>query len=139
MIKIRTILGSSRSSPIQPMLLLPHEQTITNPSRISFQICAFRHRKSLVGVQGYGTSPSSSYSVTEDAGFEVLVCENGWRVRRMIEEQNEMRKVARVQAEAFHEPVFFMDDLFFQFFQVSDLYLSKNFTFHQCSLQNADF
>lgn len=39
----------------------------------------------------------------------------------MVEEQNEMRKVARVQAEAFHEPVFFMDDLFFQFFQAEVL------------------
>lgn len=67
---------------------------------------------------------SSSYSVAEDAGFEALVCENGWRVRQLVEQQNEMRKVARVQAEAFHEPVFFMDDLFFQFFEVSSLHSS---------------
>lgn len=53
--------------------------------------------------------------------FGDLVREYGWKVRRMVEEQSEMRKVAQVQAEAFHEPVFLFNDLFFQFFQVNFL------------------
>ncbi|KAM3382034.1 hypothetical protein T459_09339 [Capsicum annuum] len=49
---------------------------------------------------------------------ECLVNDNyGWKVRRMIETEQEMRKVAAVQAEAFHQPLFFFDDLFFEFFQ----------------------
>lgn len=47
-----------------------------------------------------------------------LVSEHGWHVRMMVETDEEMRKVARVQAEAFHEPVILFDDLFFEFFQV---------------------
>ncbi|KAI8526578.1 hypothetical protein RHMOL_Rhmol12G0007200 [Rhododendron molle] len=53
--------------------------------------------------------------------FGDLVREYGWKVRRMVEEQSEMRKVAQVQAEAFHEPVFLFNDLFFQFFQAEVL------------------
>lgn len=59
--------------------------------------------------------------------FGDLVREYGWKVRRMVEEQSEMRKVAQVQAEAFHEPVFLFNDLFFQFFQVSFLLFSSSF------------
>ncbi|KAK3028785.1 hypothetical protein RJ639_039051 [Escallonia herrerae] len=53
--------------------------------------------------------------------FGNLVTEYGWQVRRMIEKDAEMRKVAQVQAEAFHEPVIFFNDLFFQFFQAEVL------------------
>ncbi|XP_058195071.1 GCN5-related N-acetyltransferase 10, chloroplastic-like isoform X2 [Rhododendron vialii] len=53
--------------------------------------------------------------------FGDLVREYGWKVRRMVEEPSEMRKVAQVQAEAFHEPVFLFNDLFFQFFQAEVL------------------
>ncbi|XP_058206258.1 GCN5-related N-acetyltransferase 10, chloroplastic-like isoform X2 [Rhododendron vialii] len=53
--------------------------------------------------------------------FGDLVREYGWKVRRMVEEQSEMRKVAQVQAEAFHEPVFLFNDLFFQFFEAEVL------------------
>lgn len=62
--------------------------------------------------------------------FGDLVREYGWKVRRMVEEQSEMRKVAQVQAEAFHEPVFLFNDLFFQFFQVNFLLF---FLFFSCS------
>ncbi|XP_059281856.1 GCN5-related N-acetyltransferase 10, chloroplastic [Lycium ferocissimum] len=47
--------------------------------------------------------------------------ENGWKVRRMIETEEEMRNVAFVQAEAFHEPVFMFNDMFFEFFQAEVL------------------
>lgn len=53
--------------------------------------------------------------------FGDLVRDYGWKVRRMVEEQSEMRKVAQVQAEAFYVPVFLFNDLFFQFFQAEVL------------------
>ncbi|WOH11650.1 hypothetical protein DCAR_0831140 [Daucus carota subsp. sativus] len=43
--------------------------------------------------------------------------EYGWQVRRMVKKEDEMRRVAQVQAEAFYEPVFFLTDLFFDFFK----------------------
>lgn len=49
---------------------------------------------------------------------EYLVCEYGWMVRRLIENKDETRQAAQVQAEAFHIPVALFNDLFFQFFQV---------------------
>lgn len=52
--------------------------------------------------------------------FGNLWNEYGWQVRRMVEKEDEMRKVAQVQAEAFYEPVFFFTDLFFDFFKVSN-------------------
>lgn len=47
-----------------------------------------------------------------------LVKEWGWRVRRMVKVGEEMRKVAQVQAEAFHTPVALLNDLFFDLFKV---------------------
>ncbi|KAL7118173.1 hypothetical protein ACP275_03G119100 [Erythranthe tilingii] len=44
-----------------------------------------------------------------------------WQVRRMAEKEDEMRRVADVQAEAFHEPVFLFDDMFFDFFKAEVL------------------
>ncbi|KAG5616968.1 hypothetical protein H5410_016792 [Solanum commersonii] len=59
-----------------------------------------------------------------------FVNENGWKVRRMIETEQEMRNVAAVQAEAFYEPLLIFNDLFFQFFQAEVLsgllYRQKN-------------
>ncbi|KAK1431419.1 hypothetical protein QVD17_07878 [Tagetes erecta] len=53
--------------------------------------------------------------------FGNLVKEHGWQVRRMVEKDDEMRSVANIQAEAFYEPVFFFNDVFFQFFQAEVL------------------
>eukprot|EP00268_Persea_americana_P032590 TRINITY_DN3208_c0_g1_i4.p1 TRINITY_DN3208_c0_g1~~TRINITY_DN3208_c0_g1_i4.p1 ORF type:complete len:324 (-),score=72.69 TRINITY_DN3208_c0_g1_i4:271-1242(-) len=53
--------------------------------------------------------------------FGYLVSEYGWGVRRLVEEGEEMRKVAQVQAEAFHEPKALFNDLFFLFFQAEVL------------------
>lgn len=50
--------------------------------------------------------------------FGYLVRDAKWQVRRMLETEEEMREVAHVQAEAFHEPAFFFDDVFFKFFEV---------------------
>ncbi|XP_020575806.1 uncharacterized protein LOC110021588 [Phalaenopsis equestris] len=55
------------------------------------------------------------------AGGEYLVEEFGWGVRRMSESVDEMRKVADVQAEAFHVPVLFFNDFFFEFFRAEVL------------------
>lgn len=51
--------------------------------------------------------------------FEYLVSEFGWKARRLANEDDEMRKVASIQAEAFHTPLLFFDDLFFEFFKVT--------------------
>ncbi|KAL3513518.1 hypothetical protein ACH5RR_026235 [Cinchona calisaya] len=89
-------------------------------------------------VQCCSTSTSSSsHSSAKDVELEVegstnyinnrreyfgsLLREHGWHVRRMVETDEEMRKVAQVQAEAFHEPVILFDDLFFEFFQAEVL------------------
>lgn len=53
--------------------------------------------------------------------FGYLVSEYGWGVRRLVEEEEEMRKVAQVQAEAFHTPTAFFNHLFFEFFQAEVL------------------
>ncbi|EOY25293.1 Acyl-CoA N-acyltransferases superfamily protein, putative isoform 2 [Theobroma cacao] len=50
-----------------------------------------------------------------------LASEYGWKVRRLEEDQDEIRKVAQIQAEAFHQPMAFFDDFFFQFFQAEVL------------------
>ncbi|GFP86764.1 hypothetical protein PHJA_000820200 [Phtheirospermum japonicum] len=50
-----------------------------------------------------------------------LISDVKWQVRRMVETEDEMKQVANVQAEAFHEPVFLFDDLFFDFFKAEVL------------------
>ena len=50
--------------------------------------------------------------------LDFVVCEYGWRIRRLIENADEIRMAAQVQAEAFHDPVALFNDLFFQFFKV---------------------
>ncbi|KAL9673823.1 hypothetical protein QQ045_030085 [Rhodiola kirilowii] len=106
--------GSTVAPLTQPQLqlLLLHQdlskirQTET-PSCLSFHIHQF-HNKRLVSCRGSGRGlieqSNNGTRVEEEEGVEVLVCANGWRVRRMAGDQTEMRKVAQVQAEAFHEP-----------------------------------
>ncbi|XP_057749363.1 GCN5-related N-acetyltransferase 10, chloroplastic [Arachis stenosperma] len=53
--------------------------------------------------------------------LEYLVCEYGWKVRRLVENKDETGKAALIQAEAFHEPVALFNDLFFQFFKAEVL------------------
>ncbi|BAT91384.1 hypothetical protein LR48_Vigan08g215200 [Vigna angularis] len=53
--------------------------------------------------------------------FEYLACEYGWRVRRLFENADEIRKASEVQAEAFHVPVSIFNDVFLQFFQAEVL------------------
>lgn len=66
---------------------------------------------------------SSAYekldTTINEGEFVHLVRQGNWQVRRMLETEEEMRQVAYVQAEAFHEPAFFFDDVFFNFFKVT--------------------
>ncbi|KAK1286997.1 hypothetical protein QJS10_CPB19g00191 [Acorus calamus] len=65
--------------------------------------------------QGWPLWASSTGVVEEQFGY--MVGGFGWGVRRMVEDGEEMRRVAHVQAEAFHSPVGFFNDFFFQFFE----------------------
>ncbi|KAK2433235.1 ribosomal protein S18 acetylase RimI protein [Trifolium repens] len=53
--------------------------------------------------------------------FDFLVCEYGWRIRRLIMNADEIKMAADVQAEAFHVPVALFNNLFFQFFKAEVL------------------
>ncbi|XP_026411283.1 uncharacterized protein LOC113306569 isoform X1 [Papaver somniferum] len=78
----------------------------------------------LVPSSSSSSSSSSSVELVEneiDGQLGHLVTEFGWKVRRLIENEDEMREVAQVQAEAFHVPVAFFDDVFFEFFKAEVL------------------
>lgn len=49
--------------------------------------------------------------------FGYLVSDGNWQVRRMVETLDEMKKIAGVQAEAFHEPAAMFDEFFFELFK----------------------
>ncbi|KAD4584022.1 hypothetical protein E3N88_21623 [Mikania micrantha] len=72
------------------------------------------------GGDGRGDDGGGRYDDVKGQ-FGNLVKEHGWQVRRMVEEDDEMRSVANIQAEAFYEPVVFFNDVFFQFFQAEVL------------------
>ncbi|KAB1213172.1 hypothetical protein CJ030_MR5G021750 [Morella rubra] len=59
--------------------------------------------------------------INAEGQFLCLVNDYGWRVRRLIAKADEMREVAKVQAEAFHVPVALFNDLFFGFFKAEVL------------------
>ncbi|XP_031490980.1 uncharacterized protein LOC116258049 [Nymphaea colorata] len=50
-----------------------------------------------------------------------LVIENGWRVRSLVQREEEMRSVADVQAEAFYSPMAFFNGFFFEIFKAEVL------------------
>lgn len=62
---------------------------------------------------------SGKFGIDSKGEFKYLVSEYGWNIRSLFRTGDEVRKAAQVQAEAFHEPVFLFNDLFFQFFQVN--------------------
>ena len=59
---------------------------------------------------------AAAAATEEEDGY--LAREAGWGVRRMGRVGEEMRRVAQVQAEAFHAPVPLFNDFFFDFFKV---------------------
>ncbi|XP_024970244.1 uncharacterized protein LOC112509493 [Cynara cardunculus var. scolymus] len=107
--------------------------SITNP-RFSFvnkvnksqQLC---HSSSLSSSDQQLQEPVVDDDDDDDDGddddskgqFGNLVKEYGWQVRKMVEKDEEMRSVANIQAEAFHQPLIFFNDVFFQFFQAEVL------------------
>lgn len=103
-----------------------HSVSFTNQRR------RFKKNRGLVHCCSSSTSTSADQQVNLAAEklelngiyenkklqFGYLVSDVNWQVRRMVETEDEMKEVANVQAEAFHEPVFLFDDLFFDFFKV---------------------
>ncbi|XP_022736034.1 uncharacterized protein LOC111289335 [Durio zibethinus] len=73
-----------------------------------------------LAVNAVEDNNNSRWKDREDQPF-YLASEYGWKVRRLEEDQYEIRKVAQIQAEAFHQPMAFFDDLFFQFFEAEVL------------------
>lgn len=72
-------------------------------------------------ADGGGDSGSGGGDVYGEGQFGNLVKGYGWQVRKMVENDQEMRSVANIQAEAFYEPVVLFNDVFFQFFQAEVL------------------
>ncbi|KAG2632869.1 uncharacterized protein LOC120659798 [Panicum virgatum] len=68
--------------------------------------------------EGVAAAAAASEEEEED-GY--LAREAGWGVRRMGRVGEEMRRVAQVQAEAFHVPVALFNDFFFDFFKAEVL------------------
>ncbi|KAF5806022.1 putative transcription regulator GNAT family [Helianthus annuus] len=81
-------------------------------------------QESVVDDGGGGGGGGDGWDGKYDDGkgqFSNLVKEHGWQVRRMVEEDNEMRSVANIQAEAFYEPLIIFNDVFFNFFEAEVL------------------
>ncbi|XP_019225435.1 PREDICTED: uncharacterized protein LOC109207013 isoform X2 [Nicotiana attenuata] len=120
----------------------PNFHSISIKKDLSWK-CRPSNRVSINRIRGVqccssnSSFPVSSTTREEEVGLKVevgnvgkqrgnyevdcFVNENGWLVRRMIETEEEMKKVAGVQAEAFHEPVFIFNDIFLEFFQAEVL------------------
>lgn len=75
-------------------------------------------------------STESLTSLTQNNAAEIelknLVSQHGWDVRRLNrDDEDEIRRVSLVQAEAFHIPLALFNDFFFMFFQVCLLFYSN--------------
>ncbi|WCJ43877.1 Acyl-CoA N-acyltransferases (NAT) superfamily protein [Euphorbia peplus] len=88
-----------------------------------------RHGENKKWVLQCSTASSTSSSSAaaaeqvqeEDKDEDYLVSELGWRVRRLVNNDFEMREVSHLQAQAFHIPMPFFDHFFFQFFKAEVL------------------
>ncbi|KAK4774032.1 hypothetical protein SAY87_029051 [Trapa incisa] len=112
--------SSSSSSLYYPVIAdggLCHDRNISNNAG-----CYSGRTLWSRGIRGGYYSPTTSElsrESHESIELESLVKAYGWAVRRLDEaDDEEMRQVVRIQAEAFHEPTALFDDFFFQFFQV---------------------
>ena len=79
-----------------------------------------RHSLRCPAGENIGSGGIEAVSVTDEDQLglkKYLVREYGWGVRRMGKLAGELKEVARIQAEAFHEPSPLFDDIFFQFFE----------------------
>ncbi|KAI3918354.1 hypothetical protein MKX01_041674 [Papaver californicum] len=95
----------------------------TSSKKIRRTILEGQRRRADILVPSSSSSSSSVELVENEIDGQLghLVTEFGWKVRRLIENEDEMREVAQVQAEAFHVPVAFFDDVFFEFFKAEVL------------------
>ncbi|XP_058097678.1 GCN5-related N-acetyltransferase 10, chloroplastic isoform X2 [Magnolia sinica] len=84
-------------------------------------VCRSSNSSSAGGVGVVGEEGEGGDSGDGEGQFGYLVSEYGWRVRRLVEEEDEMRRVAYVQAQAFHMPMAVFNDFFFEFFQAEVL------------------
>ncbi|XP_055828797.1 uncharacterized protein LOC129896842 [Solanum dulcamara] len=84
-------------------------------------ICNWKKRLQMPQCCSSSFPVSRELEVGKQRGECVLNENYGWKVRRMIETEQEMRNVAAVQAEAFYEPLLFFNHFFFQFFQAEVL------------------
>lgn len=76
------------------------------------------------------TSLTRNAAAAAEIELKYVVSQHGWGVRRLKrDDEEEIRTVSLVQAEAFHIPLAFFNDFFFLFFQVS-------FTLFACFIQN---
>ncbi|KAK6116673.1 hypothetical protein DH2020_049555 [Rehmannia glutinosa] len=66
-----------------------------------------------VNLDSEKLQPNRAYE-NETHQFGYLVSDVDWQVRRMVETEEEMRKVAYVQAEAFHEPAEVLSGLLYR-------------------------
>ncbi|KAK4256295.1 hypothetical protein QN277_009180 [Acacia crassicarpa] len=134
------LAANPTSSPSSLKLFFCSESSITGSVRTTGYYNARRKRHHFSGICRCSTSSSvvstelqieklneeeegerrRIRSVSEEER-ECLVCENGWRVRRLVEKDEEIRNAANVQAEAFHVPVSLLNPLFFVFFQAEVL------------------
>lgn len=92
--------------------------------------CCSTSSSSSSAAEEVGFVGSGKFGIDRKGEFKYLVSEFGWKVRSLFRNGDEVRRAAQVQAEAFHEPVFLFNDLFFQFFQVYNLICSA---FHPSS------
>lgn len=76
-------------------------------------------------------STESLTSLTQNAvetELKYMVSQHGWGVRRLRrDDEEEIRRVSSVQAEAFHIPLALFNDFFFLFFQVCLLFSCVTF------------
>ncbi|BFG23516.1 hypothetical protein CerSpe_097900 [Prunus speciosa] len=83
--------------------------------------CCSTSSSSSSAAEEVGFVGSGKFGIDRKGEFKYLVSEFGWKVRSLFRNGDEVRRAAQVQAEAFHEPVFLFNDLFFQFFQAEVL------------------
>ncbi|XP_010534101.1 PREDICTED: uncharacterized protein LOC104809733 [Tarenaya hassleriana] len=110
-----TYLPQSFSKPLPPEFPYPYRVAGT------YQLFPKRRRSPVIG-KCLSTESVTGLTRSAETDLRYVVSEHGWGVRRLAkEDEEEMRKVSLVQAEAFHNPVALFDDFFFLFFQAEVL------------------
>lgn len=103
-----------------PLKTFPHFHchNHTNKCRFGSTTRSKIHSRPLFLLVVSSSAAAGVAAVSQGRDSKYLARESRWGVRRMVKVGEEMRKVAHVQAEAFHTPVALFNDLFFDFFKV---------------------